>query len=284
MNINLNFLKVKSSVPNFSVVNNSIKKQINTTSSSKNNKNHDRISISPQSKMMSIIENLSKQKENIIESRNKLVTTTIENGGDIKNIKDQLKLYAKQLQDIDKQIADIKSQQTKSVFDKNKKEKTDTNKIDNDTKTDAELEIEELSALANISDNVKYSRKISSIKDNSEGEIRIKKSELNLEQLRIDNLESKHLLSQKQIVVDGAVKNLEPVNVKDLVDNIQNIISQKQEALSQSQEKVNILNSIEIKQITNSIEKLNNNNNVNDKSNKDEYNEKSNEYTNEYIK
>lgn len=283
MNIGFNFFKVQSAAPNFNAVNNSIKKQINTTSSSKNNKSHDRISISPQSKMMNIIENLSKQKENIIESRNKLVTTTIENGGDIKNIKDQLKLYAKQLQDIDKQIADIKAQQTKSVFDKNKKEDKTTHKIDNEHKTDAELEIEELSTIANISDNVKYSKKVSSIKDNAEGEIRVKKTELNLEQLRIDDLESKHLLSKKQIVVDGVVKNLEPINVKDLVDNIQNIISQKQEALSQSQEKVNILNSIEIKQITNSIEKLNNNN-ERDISNKNEYTEQLNEYIDEYTK
>lgn len=283
MNIGFNFFKVQSAAPNFNAVNNSIKKQINTTSSSKNNKSHDRISISPQSKMMNIIENLSKQKENIIESRNKLVTTTIENGGDIKNIKDQLKLYAKQLQDIDKQIADIKAQQTKSVFDKNKKEDKTTHKIDNEHKTDAELEIEELSTIANISDNVKYSKKASSIKDNAEGEIRVKKTELNLEQLRIDDLESKHLLSKKQIVVDGVVKNLEPINVKDLVDNIQNIISQKQEALSQSQEKVNILNSIEIKQITNSIEKLNNNN-ERDISNKNEYTEQLNEYIDEYTK
>lgn len=268
MNVNFNFFKVKSVAPNFDAVNNSIKNKINNTSSSKNNKSHDRISISPQSKMMNIIENLSKQKENIIESRSNLVTRTIENGGDIKNIKDQLKLYAKQLQDIDKQIADIKAEQTKSLFNKNKKEDNTTHKIDNENKTDAELEIEELSAIANISDNVKYSRKISLIKDNSEGEIRVKKTELNLEQLRIDNLESKHLLSKKQAVVDGKVKNLEPINVKDLVDNIQNIISQKQKALSQSQEKLNIINSIEIEQIANSIEKLNYNNTLNNISNK----------------
>lgn len=268
MNVNFNFFKVKSVAPNFDAVNNSIKNKINNTSSSKNNKSHDRISISPQSKMMNIIENLSKQKENIIESRSNLVTRTIENGGDIKNIKDQLKLYAKQLQDIDKQIADIKAEQTKSLFNKNKKEDNTTHKIDNENKTDAELEIEELSAIANISDNVKYSRKISLIKDNSEGEIRVKKTELNLEQLRIDNLESKHLLSKKQAVVDGKVKNLEPINVKDLVDNIKNIISQKQKALSQSQEKLNIINSIEIEQIANSIEKLNYNNTLNNISNK----------------
>lgn len=247
MNVNFNFLKPKSTLLNFSAVNNSMSnKSTNKNVHKAGIKNsHDRVSLSPQGKMMNLIETLNKQKENIIENRNKLVTTTLENGGDLDNIKEQLKLYSKQLQDIDKQISDIQSQNAKAEIDKNKKDNKATEKNKNKYKTDTQVEIENLTNIANISEDVKSSQKITSLKNSTDNEVNIKKAELHMDQLQIDNLESKYLTSKKSI------------NVQDLINNINKAMQQKQESISALREKSDSINSIQIKKLSESLEKLN---------------------------
>ena len=60
----------------------------------------DRLTLSPQGKLMSMIDNLTKQKQSIMDRKNSLIEDTLKNGGKVEDIKDQLKNYGRQLADI----------------------------------------------------------------------------------------------------------------------------------------------------------------------------------------
>ena len=54
---------------------------------------NDRFTLSPQGKLINMIENLTKQKQALVDQRNSLVETTLGDGGKLEDIKDQLKSY-----------------------------------------------------------------------------------------------------------------------------------------------------------------------------------------------
>ena len=64
---------------------------------------------------MSMIDNLTKQKQSIMDRKNSLIEDTLKNGGKVEDIKDQLKNYGRRLADIDKQIAGLYAQQAKEA-------------------------------------------------------------------------------------------------------------------------------------------------------------------------
>ena len=66
----------------------------------------DRLTLSPQGKLMSMIDNLTKQKQSIMDRKNSLIEETLKNGGKVEDIKDQLKNYGRQLADIISRLRD----------------------------------------------------------------------------------------------------------------------------------------------------------------------------------
>ena len=91
----------------------------------------DRFTLSPQGKLINMIENLTKQKQALVDQRNSLVETTLGDGGKMEDIKDQLKSYKKQIEAIDKQISNAYTQQAKQCIepeDKKSSDKTDKSK------------------------------------------------------------------------------------------------------------------------------------------------------------
>lgn len=70
----------------------------------------------------SLIESLMKQRESIQEMKSDLSERTIESGGDLSSIKEQLKEFEKQIADIDAQIAEQQMEEQKNAT--NQKEQT----------------------------------------------------------------------------------------------------------------------------------------------------------------
>ena len=56
-------------------------------------------------KKSSLIESLMKQRENILEQKNKLTERALDKGNDLSSLKEQMKALEKQVSDIDAQIA-----------------------------------------------------------------------------------------------------------------------------------------------------------------------------------
>ena len=210
MRINFNSVQPKNTIINAARVNASFAKNKAGTRKAAGTGRSDRATFSPQGKFMSMIENLTKQKQAIIDRKNDLVESTLKNGGKVDDIKDQLKNYGKQLADLDKQIAGLYAQQAKACVeqdDKKKSGKPDPNK------TEDQREAERLSSLANVSDGIRNAERIASVKDRIEGEMHVKEAEASQSGVHVDALVSKGM--------GGA-------NVADMIDNETSAIKRKE--------------------------------------------------------
>ena len=173
----------------------------------------DRLTLSPQGKLMSMIDNLTKQKQSIMDRKNSLIEDTLKNGGKVEDIKDQLKNYGRQLADIDKQIAGLYAQQAKEAAGQDDKKKSGR---PHTVRTEEQAETEYLSNLANLSEGIKHAQTVSSVKDRVEGEIHVKEAELGMGELHVDVLSSKG----------------EGVTVKDMIDNEMGALERKERELA----------------------------------------------------
>ena len=70
----------------------------------------------------SLIESLMKQRENIQKMKSDLSERTLESGGDLSAIKEQLKDFEKQLADIDAQIAEQQTEEQKKATNQNEQD------------------------------------------------------------------------------------------------------------------------------------------------------------------
>ncbi|MEG0540703.1 MAG: hypothetical protein RR528_00075 [Angelakisella sp.] len=218
----------------------------------KNNGRRDTAAISPTQRANSMIEAIRKQKQSIIENKNQLVKTTMEAGKDIDTIQPQLDSYNELLQTLDDQIAGIirgMAEQQAAELEK-AKEKAEVAKEES-PKSEEELEAEHLSNIANLSDDMKQTEQISSAKNKVEGEVRVKKSEIELDRLTIDNLKSKRFST-------GA-------KVKDMVASNMRMIANKQSDVSVLEDRTAQLDAAFGKQLNNTVEKLAENNKHHDK-------------------
>ena len=78
MRINFNAIQPKNTIINAARVNASFAKNNSRTAKSAGTGRSDRADFSPQGKLMSMIENLTKQKQTIIDRKNELVENTME--------------------------------------------------------------------------------------------------------------------------------------------------------------------------------------------------------------
>lgn len=66
----------------------------------------DSVSISPQGRAAQLIENLQKQREAVVEQKNQLVATTLENGGSLEDIEAPLDAFQEKLDSLDAMMAE----------------------------------------------------------------------------------------------------------------------------------------------------------------------------------
>lgn len=216
MRVNLNFNQPRNTIINAARVNASFAKYRTDDEKASNSRmRNDRVTLSPQGKLMSMIENLTQQKQALAERRNDLVESTLDSGGKMEDIKEQLKSYKKQIDAIDKQIAGAYAQQAKQCMEP--EDRKDTAKA-NKNKTEDQLEAERLSSLAGISQDIKSAEKISAVKDHTEGEARIKESEVVTGNVHVDALESEGLHGSE---------------VNDLIETESDAIARKEKEIEQ---------------------------------------------------
>ncbi len=237
-------LQPKNNILNIGSINRSIQHQTNPISKKAN---QDRISISPQGKMMQMIDQLNKQKESIIQHKNEFINQSTENGIDAEMIKAMTDVYEQQIKDIDKQISDLYAQQTQETTKQNEQEKP---KQKYSTKEEAQMQ--KMHNIANIANEVEKIEQISALQVQTENEIHIKQSQIDINALRIDNLESK--------------KAIDPnANVVDLINNERHTIANKQQDIADLKTKISDLTQTYGNLLQQTTEQLDNENNTEQK-------------------
>lgn len=178
MNVNLNIGQTAN--PNATRFNQ------NTTSKNANNTplraskigRRDILSISPQGKKNSLIENLMKQKTQITDQKNSLISSTLKNGGTLDSIKSQLETYDEQMKSVDQQIAELMAKEMQKQTE-NVKEKEDS-----EPKTKEEIQNKRLADITNLSSDLQQTQTVSSVQSKVEGDARVLKSEIELDKQR----------------------------------------------------------------------------------------------------
>jgi hypothetical protein len=140
----------------------------------------DTISISPLGKTGHLAEALMEQKQKIIENKNELIGRTLEKGEDMESIKSQLESFETQLNDIDTQIAQITAEYAKQKADK-LKGKEITYEADEKGK---EAGDELANSVISLSSSLNQTQMVSSVKTRIDGEARILKTEIKLDNSR----------------------------------------------------------------------------------------------------
>lgn len=207
------FMRSNSILPS-NAINRSIQNKLGNKNVEKDN-----ATISPQGKMMQIIEQLQKQKENIIQRKNEFMNKAEESGLDSETIKAMQDLYEQQIEQIDEQISQIYAQETEDILEQEKKE--DAGIYSKKDLTKEEQNIQKMQNISEIDNDISQAEKVHSIQEKTENQINIEEGNINTSELRIDNLESKKLIDNN-INVEDAIKNEQTI-INNKLDNIKGL-------------------------------------------------------------
>lgn len=139
----------------------------------------DTVSISPKGKVASFIDNLMKQKIEILERKNSFVASAVEKGQSMDAIRSQVELYDEQIKNIDKQIAEMTTQQMKQEAEKNEPKTTESSR----PKTEQEIQNEKLANITKLSTGLEKIEAVDSAKTRVDGDIGVLKSEIELDKM-----------------------------------------------------------------------------------------------------
>lgn len=207
------FMRSNSILPS-NAINRSIQNKLGSKNVEKDN-----ATISPQGKMMQMIEQLQKQKENIIQRKNEFMNKAEESGLDSETIKAMQDLYEQQIEQIDEQISQIYAQETEDILEQEKKE--DAGIYSKKDLTKEEQNIQKMQNISEIDNDISQAEKVHSIQEKTENQINIEEGNINTSELRIDNLESKKLIDNN-INVEDAIKNEQTI-INNKLDNIKGL-------------------------------------------------------------
>lgn len=133
----------------------------------------DTLTIGQGAKKNSVFEQLAKQRENITKQKYDLIGRTLEKGGSMESIKGQLEVYDEQLKNLDIQM--------KQALMEQKEKKEENNGIKNEPKTEEELQAQRMNRLLQSDNSLEQAEVITSVKERTEGEIKVLKSEISLD-------------------------------------------------------------------------------------------------------
>lgn len=140
--------------------------------------NPDRLTISLYGQN-SRIEGLMKQKHSLLERKNELIRSTLENGGSRESIQELLDTYDEQMKNLDQQIsremASLNTDQT---------DKDSSISKNNAPKTKEELRKKQISDLVDLSSGLSQVTSIQSARTSVEGEARVLESEIRMDKGR----------------------------------------------------------------------------------------------------
>ena len=152
--------------------------QAANTGTDRQSANADRITISLFGQN-SRVESLMKQRHSLLERKNELIRSTLENGGNRESIQDLLDTYEEQMKNLDQQIS-----QEMADLNADQPDKNPSASKNNTTKTEAELRKEQIFGLVNLSSGLSQTEAMQSAKTAIEGEARVLKSEIRMDKGR----------------------------------------------------------------------------------------------------
>lgn len=141
----------------------------------------DTLSLSSHGKVNRALDGLFQLKQHIEDRKNEFISKALEEGKSGDAIQSQLEAFDEQLKSIDKQIAQIKTQQMQQKEDKEKNEKSS---IYQKPKTKQEIQNERLADITNLSTGLDKAKVISSVKTSVDGNIGVLESEIELAKIR----------------------------------------------------------------------------------------------------
>lgn len=211
----------------------------------------DSVSISPQGKENSMLDNLMKQKLRITEQKDKLISSTLENGGTMDSIKTQLETYEEQLEGIDEQIAEMTAKEMEKQAESAKPKES------NKPKTEEEVQNGRLADITSLSTDLVQADVMSSVQTRADGNARVLKSEIELDKMRAGSSEGAiEMIAKKEAVLSGLERKSMKLTsqiankIADTVDKVSEN-SKPQETVTEADEKQDeqtTLNSIQNKQ------------------------------------
>lgn len=136
----------------------------------KEDQERDIAAISPVGKKQSRIEQLMKQKQNLMDIRDEKIASAAENGQDIKQDLDE---YEKQLRELDEQIAQLQNEPQEGV-----KNTEDESGIYQNPKTKEEAERDQIMQLTELASGSGQAEILSSVKDKLDRTVAVLESEI----------------------------------------------------------------------------------------------------------
>ncbi|MEG1953774.1 MAG: hypothetical protein RR115_06025 [Hydrogenoanaerobacterium sp.] len=183
---NINALNIFSSANR---VNTTALQNKNAQNSSTINARRDSAKISPMGKLNSMLEDLSKQKDRIIERKTALIGKTLEKTRNLDGIQPQLENMDEQIIGIEKQMTDLIAAQ----MEKSTKQAEEKAKKDDEPKTEEEIAAKEQNELIKVSTDVKAAATILSSKNKIEASVNVENGKIRTGKIRIDTMMSKAL-------------------------------------------------------------------------------------------
>lgn len=208
MFVNLN-TRIQNNHLNVQRINQSYRQTETTKNTSEKQERRDTATISPKGKAMSMIETLMKQKQNIMDNKNQLISKTLEKGDSLENIKTQIQSYDEQLKMLEEQISKAMTEQTEK---QEKDEKT------NKPRTKEEMEQEKLNNMINLSTDLSKAETISSVKNKMEGQSRVWEREIKADGIRASEGKTSDLL-QLKVRMSNLSEDLSS-EIGDTLDNV----------------------------------------------------------------
>lgn len=135
----------------------------------------DRITISPMGKAMNMMESLMKQKESINQRKHELIEKTLEHGGNMRGIQDQLDAYDESMKLIDEQISTLMEDTLKSQAEDPDEEKQ---KMEDAPETEEEVQAEQLKGHLSLATDLDSLKIVKSASDKAERGIKSKEAEI----------------------------------------------------------------------------------------------------------
>lgn len=135
----------------------------------------DKVSINGRSGLSKVLDGLMQQKANILEQRENLVNSTLQKGGSIENIKDQLDGYQEKLAEIEQQMVEAMANDAKKLLEDNSEQKVEK------PQTEEEAAQADLNKISALSAQYKQAQTVASVKNRTESSARILESEIKLD-------------------------------------------------------------------------------------------------------
>lgn len=183
----------------------------------------DRVSISPQGKAASVIDNLMKQKMAIEDRKNSFMSSALDAGQSMDSIQAKLDSYDEQIKEIDKQINEISAKQMQEAnYDK----KGIIDKINDKPKTEQEIQNQKIQNLMKLSIAMDSVATIDTVKTKIDGNSAVLESEIKLDKMRSNGSASGAISRKEEQLADMKQQSMELAadigeQISDLSDEIQ---------------------------------------------------------------